>query len=230
MVSMFSMQKISSNSQTKSIKVKAQHLLRMLRQQSNSRCELLLSELWISCYQASLIYYQTRQNVSLSSEKNGAGKSTIIKLLARFYDVTSGEILVNGVNIKEVNLSSYYKLWGSSFNTSLDTGFRTRKYRSQISISSMTVNVSKSHRKRWCTRTHRWITKKENTMLSTDFPQGRSLRWRMAEDRYRSWYVCWTTSHRPRWTDECTRCTSRSSCFWAYSYGCWRCDNAHGLS
>jgi ABC-type branched-subunit amino acid transport system ATPase component len=32
------------------------------------------------------------------------GKSTIIKLLTRLYDVTSGEILIDGTNIKEYNL------------------------------------------------------------------------------------------------------------------------------
>jgi len=33
---------------------------------------------------------------------NGVGKTTIIKLLCRFYDVTEGEILINGINIKEI--------------------------------------------------------------------------------------------------------------------------------
>lgn len=36
----------------------------------------------------------------------GSGKSTIVKLLARFYDVTEGEVLINGINIKEYNLYS----------------------------------------------------------------------------------------------------------------------------
>jgi len=54
------------------------------------------------------------EHVALVGE-NGAGKTTIIKLLARFYDVTSGEILINDVNIKKIDLESYYKLWGILF-------------------------------------------------------------------------------------------------------------------
>lgn len=37
---------------------------------------------------------------------NGAGKTTFVKLLLRFYDVTEGEILYNGINIKEYNVQS----------------------------------------------------------------------------------------------------------------------------
>ncbi len=33
----------------------------------------------------------------------GSGKSTLINLIPRFYDVTEGEILINGVNIKNVS-------------------------------------------------------------------------------------------------------------------------------
>ncbi len=46
---------------------------------------------------------------------NGAGKSTIIKLLFRLYDPTSGEILVNGINIREYNLKSYRKQFSAAF-------------------------------------------------------------------------------------------------------------------
>lgn len=37
---------------------------------------------------------------------NGSGKSTIIKLLLRYYDVTDGEILINGIAIKQYTLQS----------------------------------------------------------------------------------------------------------------------------
>ena len=46
---------------------------------------------------------------------NGAGKSTIIKLLLRFYDPSEGEILLNGRNIKEYNLQKYRALFATAF-------------------------------------------------------------------------------------------------------------------
>ena len=42
----------------------------------------------------------------------GAGKTTIINLLSRFYDVTSGEVLVDGNNIRNVTLDSLRKQMG----------------------------------------------------------------------------------------------------------------------
>ena len=41
---------------------------------------------------------------------NGAGKTTFIKLLARLYNPTEGEILLNGVNINEYDYDEYMKL------------------------------------------------------------------------------------------------------------------------
>lgn len=41
---------------------------------------------------------------------NGAGKTTFIKLLTRLYEPTEGEILLNGINIKEYKYDEYMKL------------------------------------------------------------------------------------------------------------------------
>ncbi len=42
----------------------------------------------------------------------GAGKSTIINLLSRFYDVQEGEVLIDGINIKKVTLNSIRRQMG----------------------------------------------------------------------------------------------------------------------
>lgn len=42
----------------------------------------------------------------------GAGKTTMVKLLMRFYDVTSGEILVDGHNIKDFDRGELRKMFG----------------------------------------------------------------------------------------------------------------------
>lgn len=46
---------------------------------------------------------------------NGAGKTTFIKLLCRLYDPTEGEILLDGVNIKEYDYAEYMSLFSPVF-------------------------------------------------------------------------------------------------------------------
>jgi subfamily B ATP-binding cassette protein MsbA len=64
------------------------------------------------CYNES---WPTLVDISFEVEANktvafvglsGAGKTTIINLLSRFYDATSGEITIDGINIRDVTLSS----------------------------------------------------------------------------------------------------------------------------
>ncbi len=47
--------------------------------------------------------------------ENGAGKTTITKLIARFYDPTAGKILVNGIDLKEIDLKEYQKAISAVF-------------------------------------------------------------------------------------------------------------------
>ncbi len=46
---------------------------------------------------------------------NGAGKTTLSKLIMRLYDVSEGEILYNGVNIKEYNVKQYRERFACVF-------------------------------------------------------------------------------------------------------------------
>lgn len=47
--------------------------------------------------------------------RNGSGKTTFIKLMCRLYDVTEGEILINGENIKEYTAESLMSLYSVVF-------------------------------------------------------------------------------------------------------------------
>ncbi len=67
-----------------------------------------------------------KENVAFVGE-NGAGKSTIIKLLCRFYDVTAGEILINGVNIKSLQLSQWYEFLGTLFQDFVQYHFTVKE-------------------------------------------------------------------------------------------------------
>ncbi|MCY8255520.1 ABC transporter ATP-binding protein/permease [Bacillus spizizenii] len=59
---------------------------------------------------------QTLKHINVSLHKgervaivgpNGSGKSTFIKLLTGLYEVQQGDILINGINIKELDMDSY---------------------------------------------------------------------------------------------------------------------------
>lgn len=47
--------------------------------------------------------------------KNGSGKTTFIKLLCRLYDPTEGEILLNGINIKDYHYKDYLAVFSVVF-------------------------------------------------------------------------------------------------------------------
>ena len=67
---------------------------------------------------------ETIKNISFKWKKgekiaivgyNGAGKTTLIKLLMGLYMPTDGSILVNGININDIDLTSYRKRFGTVF-------------------------------------------------------------------------------------------------------------------
>jgi len=57
------------------------------------------------------LYAQPGECIALVGE-TGAGKSTIIRLLSRFYDVTTGSVKIDGHDLREVSISSLHSQLG----------------------------------------------------------------------------------------------------------------------
>ena len=79
---------------------------------------------------------------------NGAGKTTLTNLLLRLYDVTEGSITVNGVDIREWDISSYHRNFAAVFqdfslfgatlgeNVSMDASPQKEKVRDSLKAAS----------------------------------------------------------------------------------------------
>ena len=89
------------------------------------------------------------KNVSFKIEKgqtvavvghNGAGKTTLSKLLMRLYDVSEGEILYNGINIKEYDLLKYREAFASVFQD-------YRVFAMSVSENVLTEEVTEENKK-----------------------------------------------------------------------------------
>lgn len=76
---------------------------------------------------------ESREKIALLGV-NGAGKSTIIKLLLRFYEPQEGQILLDGKDIKSYSLKSVRKLFGVCFQ---DIHKYSLSFRENIAISDI---------------------------------------------------------------------------------------------
>ncbi len=58
---------------------------------------------------------------------SGAGKTTLIKLLCRIYDPNQGQILINGRDLKEIDLESWHRQLGVLFQDFVDYEFKVKE-------------------------------------------------------------------------------------------------------
>lgn len=67
---------------------------------------------------------------------NGAGKTTLIKLLCRFYDPTEGRITIDGIDLRELDLASWYARLGILFQDY--TSYKAMTLREAIEVGDIT--------------------------------------------------------------------------------------------
>lgn len=72
---------------------------------------------------------------------NGAGKTTFVKLLCRFYDPDEGRILIGGKDLREINLDSWYGHIGALFQEYMNYG--AFSIEETIALGDTTSKISK---------------------------------------------------------------------------------------
>ena len=101
---------------------------------------------------------------------NGAGKTTLSKLIMRLYDVTEGEILYNGINIKEYDLAKYREKFASVFQ---DYRIFAMTVAENVLIEEVNENnISRANKALIQSGVHKKIQtlpEKENTILTREF-------------------------------------------------------------
>ena len=72
------------------------------------------------------LHIRPRERIALVG-LNGAGKTTLIKLLTRLYDPTGGQILLDGVDLREYDLASLHQRFGVIFQDFVRYQFTVRE-------------------------------------------------------------------------------------------------------
>jgi ATP-binding cassette, subfamily B, bacterial len=107
---------------------------------------------------------------------NGAGKTTIVKLLCRFYDVSGGEILINDINIKDLDLSRWYKFLGTLFQEFVKYHFSVRENIFLGAPDKKDENAMiEAARKSGAAEFIERLPKKYDTILGKEFEDGEEL-------------------------------------------------------
>jgi ABC-type multidrug transport system fused ATPase/permease subunit len=103
---------------------------------------------------------------------SGSGKSTLVDLIPRFHDCTSGEVLIDGVNIKKYKIKDLRKLMGVVTQEPIlfnDT------VKANISLGNLDAADESIIDAAKIANAHQFITNKENGYLSSVGDRGSKL-------------------------------------------------------
>jgi ATP-binding cassette subfamily B protein len=109
---------------------------------------------------------------------NGAGKTTLIKLLMRFYDPTDGVILIDGHNLQDIDITSYYHLVGALFQDFNTYGYYTVQDNIGFGQIEQIDNQARLERAAKCSGADSFINQfpnKYQQILSTSIEDGISI-------------------------------------------------------
>jgi ATP-binding cassette subfamily B protein len=122
------------------------------------------------------LHIPSGRTVALVGE-NGAGKSTIVKLLARFYDPTEGYIEVDGVRLTEMDPGDWREVVAASFQDFVRFQLIAREAVGIGDIPAMGEldRVNESARFAGADRVVDKLPNKMETQLGREFPEGTDL-------------------------------------------------------
>lgn len=98
----------------------------------------------------------------------GAGKSTIINLLMRFYDVDAGQILIDGTDIRDIDISNLRSNFGMVLQ---ETWLKNASVKDNLRMASPNATDEEIIAAAKATRAHSFIKRMPygyDTILSTD--------------------------------------------------------------
>ena len=104
--------------------------------------------------------------------QSGAGKTTLVNLLPRFYDIDSGNILVDGTPLQDIKISSFRNLIGLVSQESIlfnDTVYRNIEFGRENVTENEVINASK------VANAHDFIMELENGYDTNIGDQGNKL-------------------------------------------------------
>lgn len=114
---------------------------------SNSKIQQISFENVSFCYQKGIdiiknlsITIKAGSKIALVG-KNGAGKTTFLKLLLKLYKPTTGNIYINGIDLSKINTSSFYKLCSPMFQ---ETNCYALSINENIKIANSSLSNKKS--------------------------------------------------------------------------------------